>query len=195
MPPACVCRLINLSGIPVDMSTLTTTWHRRRLESVEGFLLLGMPAAALRELDALRRGGLDNSVVCRVRAEALRDLKRYEEALREYERFEAGHPDDLTTLMGMAWCLKRIDRLDDAVETMHRAYRTHPDEPVVLYNIACYLTLAGEKTQALSWLGRALRMQPKFRELIARERDFDNLRQDPDFQFVIADPRKPDDES
>lgn len=195
MPATCACRLINFPRTPVDMSTLTTTRHRRRLESIEGYLLLGMPSEALRELDALRKGGYDNSVVCRVRAEALRDLKRYAEALQEYERFDAGHPDDLTTLMGMAWCLKRIDRLDDAVETMQRAYRAHPDEPVVLYNIACYLSLAGEKTQALSWLGRALRMEPKFRELIARERDFDNLRQDPDFQFVIADPRKPHDES
>lgn len=170
-----------------------TTRHRRRLETVEGYLLLGMPAQALRELDALRNGGFDNSVVCRVRAEALRDLQRYEEALQEYQQFEAGHPDDLTTLMGMAWCLKRIDRLDDAIETMQRAYRAHPDEPVVLYNIACYLCLAGEKSQSLSWLGRALRMEPKLRELVARERDFDNLRADPDFQFVVADPRTPHD--
>lgn len=156
--------------------------------------MLGMPTAALRELDALRNGGFDKPVVSRVRAEALRDLHRYEEALEQYQHFAAQHPDDLTTLMGMAWCLKRIDRLDDAIETMHRAYRAHPDEPVVLYNIACYLSLAGDKTQALSWLGRALRMEPKLRQLIARESDFDTLREHPDFQFVIADPRTPHDE-
>lgn len=172
-----------------------TTRHRRRLESVEGYLLLGMPTEALRELDALRNGGFDNAVVSRVRAEALRDLKRYEEALQEYERFEAGHPDDLTTLMGMAWCFKRLDRLNEAIETMQRAYRAHPDEPVVLYSIACYLSLAGDKTQSLSWLGRALRMEPKLRRLITRESDFDNLREDPDFQFVVADPSTPHDES
>jgi tetratricopeptide (TPR) repeat protein len=177
------------------MSTSLTTRQRRRLESVEGYLLLGMPVDALRELDALRNGGFDNLVVCRVRAEALRDLKRYEDALQEYERFDAGHPDDLTTLMGMAWCFKRIDRLEDAIETMQRAYRAHPDEPVVLYNIACYLSLAGDKTQSLSWLGRALRMEPKLRRLIARESDFDNLREDPDFQFVVGDPPTPHEES
>lgn len=175
------------------MPASATIRHRRRLETVEGYLLLGMPTQALRELDALRNGGFEVPAIGRLRAEALRDLKRYDEAFAEYEQFETMHPDDLTTLMGMAWCLKRMNRLDDAIETMHRAYRAHPDEPVVLYNIACYLSLAGDKTQALSWLGRALRMEPKLRQLIARERDFDNLRQDPDFQFVVADPRTPDD--
>ena len=134
-------------------------------------------------------------MVSRVRAEALRDLERYADALAEYEHVDAHHPDDLTTLMGMGWCLKRLDRIDEAIEALQRAYRAHPDEPVVLYNLACYLCLAGDKTQCLSWLGRALRMEPKLRQLITRERDFDNLREDPDFQFMIADPRVPDGES
>ena len=71
--------------------------------------------------------------------------------------------------------------------------------PVVLYNIACYYSLAGDKAQALSWLGRALRMEtalrkqmteePEFgrkslRELIPDEPDFDQLRNDPDFQYI-----------
>jgi tetratricopeptide (TPR) repeat protein len=174
------------------MTASSTTHHHRRLESVEGYLLLGMPGQALRELDALRNGGFDSPVVARVRAEALRDLHRYADALAEYEYLDASQPDDLTTLMGMGWCLKRLDRLHEAIEALQRAYRAHPDEPVVLYNLACYLCLAGDKTQCLSWLGRALRMEPNLRQLIVRESDFDNLREDPDFQFVIADPRTPD---
>ena len=163
---------------------------RHRLESAEGYLLLEMPQQALRELDGIRRGGFSNAVVSRTRGVALRDLRRHEEAIADFEAADLLEPDDLTTLMGMAWCLKRADRLDDAIETMQRAYRAHPEEPVVLYNIACYLALADEKEQSLSWLGRALRMEPGLRRLIPDEPDFDRLRDDPDFQFVVTDPRE-----
>lgn len=192
---AIACRLANSPLITADMSTHTKMPHHRRLESVEGYLLLGMPSHALRELDALRKGGFDSPVVTRTRAEALRDLRRYAEALAEYERLDCSELGDLTTLMGMGWCLKRLDRLDEAIEALQRAYRAHPDEPVVLYNLACYLCLAGDKTQCLSWLGRALRMEPNLRHLIVRESDFDNLREDPDFQFMVADPRTADEAS
>jgi tetratricopeptide (TPR) repeat protein len=163
---------------------------RHRLESAEGYLLLEMPQQALRELDGILRSGFSNAAVRRTRGEALRELRRHEEALVEFEQADELDSDNLTTLMGMAWCLKRLDRLDEAIDAMQRAYRAHPEEPVVLYNIACYLTLADEKEQALSWLGRALRMEPKLRRLIPDEPDFDRLRDDPDFLFVITDPRE-----
>jgi len=171
------------------MSAITSHRQQRRLEAVEGYLLLGMAQQALREIDALRGSGCDSVEVFRLRGEALRELCRYEDALEEFRAADAQEPGDLTTLMGMAWCLKRIDRLDDALETMQLAYQSHPEEPVVLYNIACYLTLSGDKAQALSWLGRALRMEPGLRTLIPDESDFDSLRDDPDFQFIVADPR------
>jgi Flp pilus assembly protein TadD len=177
------------------MSATTTTRQQRRLEAIEGYLLLGMSEQALREIDSLRGSGCDSIDICRLRGEALRDLRRHDEALGEFRAADEREPGDLTTLMGMAWCLKRIDQLDGALETMLRAYQSHPEEPVVLYNIACYLTLSGDKAQALSWLGRALRMEPGLRKLIPDESDFDSLRNDPDFQFIIADPRDETEES
>lgn len=164
------------------------------MEAAEGYLLLGMPQQALREVDSLRSAGAPLSDTCSIRAEALRDLGRFEEALLEYERADDDLPDQLETLLGMAWCLKRIDRLDEALDRMYRAYRAFPDEPIVLYNIACYLALAGEKSQSLSWLGRALRMEPELRKLIPDESDFNSLRDDSDFQFIVADPRDPEED-
>lgn len=69
---------------------------------------------------------------------------------------------------------------------MEQAYQASPKQPIVLYNLSCYFSLAGDKAQALSWLGRALRIEPTLRELIPDESDFDPLRNDPDFQFVIG---------
>ena len=61
------------------------------------------------------------------------------------------------------------------------------DNAVVLYNLGCYYALAGDKELALSWLGRAIRREQRFRALVGNESDFDEFRQDPDFQFVIGE--------
>jgi tetratricopeptide (TPR) repeat protein len=170
------------------MAVISRRTQQSRLEEVEGYLLLGMPEQALRAIDVIRDTPFDSLDVCQLRAEVLRELGRHQEALDEFEQADERRPDVLGTLLGMAWCLKRLDRLAEALEAMDRAYRRHPREPIVLYNIACYQSLAGEKQLALSWLGRALRMDPELRQLIADESDFDPLRGDPDFQFVISDP-------
>lgn len=174
------------------MAGMTYLAQQRTLEAAHGYLLLGMPEQALRELSRVRGAVRGSADWQRLRGEALRSRQRYVEALEAFEEADRLEPDELSTLLGIAWCQKRIDRLQDAIDTMMRAYRTSPHEPIVLYNIACYFSLAGDKGQALSWLGRALRMSPELRLLIPSEPDFDPLRHDRDFQFVIEDPRERD---
>ncbi len=161
---------------------------RRKMELAEGYLLLEMAGQAVRELESVRRAGQGDVEWHRLHGEALRMDHRHTEALESFHEVQRLHPDELTTLMAMAWCYKRVDRLPDAIEIMKRAYDEHPQVPVVLYNLACYYSLAGEKALALSWLGRAIRMDPDVRSLIPGETDFDPLRDDPDFQFIIHDP-------
>ena len=55
---------------------------------------------------------------------------------------------------------------------------------IVIYNLACYFSLLGDKPKAIECLGRSLRMEPELKELIPNEPDFNDLRQDPHFQFV-----------
>ncbi len=170
------------------MTAVSSIRCQRTLEAAEGYLLLGMSDAALRELSSIRDWGPFTAPWHKLRGEVLRSEKRHAEALEAFMQADLLVPDDLSTLLGIAWCLKRVDRLQDAIETMLRAYRACPKEPIVLYNIACYYSLAGDKQQSLSWLGRALRMSPDLRELIPDETDFDSLRSDPDFQLMVHDP-------
>lgn len=172
------------------MTSPATSRSRRALETAEGFILLSMCDAALRELDSIGSASQRTGQWYQLRGEALRTGQRHTEALEAFRRADTLQPDNLETLLGIAWCQKRIDQLSDAIETTLRAYRAYPREPVVLYNLACYFSLSGQKVQALSWLGRALRMEPGLRSLIPTETDFDPLRHDPDFQFVVADPRE-----
>jgi Flp pilus assembly protein TadD len=159
--------------------------RERLLEAARGYLTLEMPDHALRELRRLDSSDDVLFDVCQLKGESLRQKNEHDEALSVFSRALEERPDDLTTLMGMAWCYKRTDQLPNAISTMEQAYQSNPKEPIVLYNLSCYFCLAGDKAQALSWLGRALRLEPTLRELISDECDFDPLRNDPDFQFVI----------
>lgn len=160
--------------------------RERRLEAAEGYLTLGMIEHALEEL-----AQIDDPERCpfdfyRIRGEALRESEDYAPAVESFERALAEDPEDLTVLMGLAWCYKRLDQLSRSIDSMEEAYQYHPDEPIVLYNLACYFALAGKRSLSLSWLGRALRMEPHLRKLIPDESDFDSLRDDADFQFLVG---------
>ena len=160
--------------------------RQKLLEAARGYLLLDMPDHAIEQLDAIGDNGRLPFTVNQLRGECLRQKQEYAAALGAYRKAHAEKPDDLSVLMGMAWCFKRVDRLDEAIAAMEEANRQSPNEPIIMYNLSCYFALGGNKAQALSWLGRALRKEKSLRKLIPGESDFDELRDDPDFQFVIG---------
>jgi len=172
---------------------MSATRDEARRQAAEGYLLLEMGERALAELATVAPHARDRRWHA-LSAEALRQLKRYTESEAHFREALRETPDDVELLIGLAWCLKRTERLPDAIETLLTAYQSHAQEPIVLYNLACYYTLAGDKTQALSWLGRALRMEPSLRDLIDDESDFDALRDDQDFRFIVDCIRSPESE-
>ena len=163
----------------------------RRIDAAEGYLMLEMPEQAMRELRAVeaRVGPGDDLhvAIARCRGEACRQQEDFEEGARQFLAAQSDDSEDLSVSIGLAWCLKRTDRLQEAIDVMMAAYQFHEEEPIVLYNLACYFALAGDKAHALSWLGRAIRMESSLRELVPDETDFDQLRQDADFQMIVGD--------
>ena len=157
----------------------------RRLDAAEGYLQLTLPVNALRELDRIPADYQSAFLFNQLKAEALRQLERYEEALDAYRKANYVCSDDVRVLTGMAWCFKRLNRIDRAIELAAEAYHAAPDQAWLLYNLACYFCIAGDKSRALSWLGRAVRMESSIRNLVSEEPDFDALRNDPDFQFLL----------
>jgi len=162
------------------------TPRERALEAAEGYVMLEMPRHALRTLAGIADDGEDRFELHKLRGEALRLEEEYEAALVAFDKALSESSDDVSVLLGMAWCYKRTDQLHRAIDMMERAYQAAPQESIVLYNLACYFALDGNKASALSWLGRALRMQRSLRKLIPDETDFDGLRSDPDFQFIVG---------
>lgn len=162
---------------------LSAVQKRHRISAATGYLMLGMTAAAERELDSL---GADESLdAIRLRGELYRETERHDDALKLYDKLLGIEPTAIDGAIGKAWCLKRLSRLDEAIQTLRIASNHHPREALIQYNLACYFALRHDKDRCLSYLGIALRLGPEFVELIDDESDFDSIRDDSDFVSLV----------
>ncbi len=166
------------------MAEATEMQKQRAIEAAQGYLMLDLPDAAIRRLGVFPSNDAPAEVE-QLRGEAYRQKNDYEQALEHFERAAVDGERSLDLLMSMAWCFKRVDRLDKSIECMKAAYRSSPKVAVVLYNLACYYSLAGEKEEALSWLARAFRLDNSYRKQVAKEPDFDPIRNDQDFVYLM----------
>lgn len=64
---------------------------------------------------------------------------------------------------------------------LEAALAEHPKEWQGWFNAACFESLTGNREQALAHLRRAIELDPKAKEWAAKDRDFDSLRDDPEF--------------
>ena len=166
------------------MAEATDLQKQRAIEAAQGYLMLDLPDAALRQLGLFSTSEAPAEVE-QLRGEAFRLKEDYERALQHFELVSANGEPSLDLWMGMAWCYKRVGRIEKAIECMRAAYQTSPKVAVVLYNLACYYSLAGEKEEALSWLARAFRMDNSYRKSVASETDFDPIRNDQEFIYLM----------
>ena len=160
----------------------------KRLSAASGFLDLSMPVEAVAELKPLLEEPQLQTLrpLRRLHGEALIELRQFGEAREIYIGILGERPEDVDAAIKKAWCEKRMGRLPAAIRTMERAVRLHPREAVLQYNLACYHALAVDKPRCLSRLGVAIRLDRSIAGMIDSESDFDNFRQDADFNSLIA---------
>jgi Flp pilus assembly protein TadD len=170
----------------MPMNARTRIRRTKIQREAEGYLELGMAEHALRALGRLGDPAEFNSNTLYLWGEGLRALERFFEALMPLERAAKAAPDDIRVRIALGWCYKRTGRLDLAIDALEQALIVEPDEALLRYNLACYLSLAGRKRRALRYLSQAFAIDPAYRELAEAESDFDSLRNDPEFQAILA---------
>lgn len=166
----------------------------RLLLAAEGYLELEMPEQALRILETVPEEGQDEYAFTfhSYSAQAYRNLQRYPEAIPHLLSARAERPDTVGIYLDLGWCYKRTNQIDDAIESLieaERVCRLAQDQasmPIVLYNLSCYFSIAGNKPKMLRYLKLALHLEPKYRDSIPDEPDFDPFREDKDFLSVTA---------
>ncbi|HEY1067869.1 MAG TPA: tetratricopeptide repeat protein, partial [Pirellulales bacterium] len=141
---------------------------------------------ALESLAAISDPGRHRECWLYYRGMAYRDLGSYREAIVPLKEAASLDPSNIHVWLALGWCYKRIGRVDLAIEALDSARRVAPGEAIIQYNLACYWSLSRNKDLAMQFLRRALDLDPKYRDMIGDETDFDSLRADPEFQALVS---------
>ena len=144
---------------------------------------------AQRALETLSRAtltGSNRAHVLLLVGQANRILERYTAAIESLLRSADQDGDNVTVWLALASCYKRIDRLDLAIEALEQALQVDDESAIVHYNLACYWSLSGNPVIALYNLSVAFDLDPRYRDRVAKESDFDPIRGDLRFQALIS---------
>jgi tetratricopeptide (TPR) repeat protein len=145
---------------------------------------------AQRALDVLaelsRESSWRRGQVLYLRGQALRVMRRYREAIEPLVESTKVDSDNLHVWLALGWCYKRMSRLDLAIQALEEALSVEPDEAIVHYNLACYWSLANNPLLAVAYLSRAFDLDSNYRDLVGTERDFDPIRNHPDFLALTS---------
>ncbi len=82
--------------------------------------------------------------------------------------------------------LYEAGRYAEAADQARAIVDEHPEYVGPLYNLACVESLAGRAEDAIEHLRRAIEAWPDFRELAAKDSDFDPIRDEPGFKELIS---------
>ncbi len=172
------------------------------LRQAEGYLDLSMACDDLLQLDQPLKDRLSQKAleclrpleerhsqlahVFYLKGQALLSLGRYAGAVIPLEKAAELEDDNTHIFLSLGWCYKRLDRVDLAIESLERALEYDYESAIVHYNLACYWALCKKAKLAVSYLATAFEIDGDCRDLVATERDFDSIRNDPDFLAVTS---------
>jgi len=136
---------------------------------------------ALDTLSRIDRPGGQAGTVFFLEGQAYRLMERYSEAIASLRSAAEIEPENVSIRLAMGWCFKRSKRLDLAIEAMEEALAIDASMAIVHYNLACYWSLAGNVKLAVAYLAQAFEIDPNYRDRVGLERDFDPIRNHPQF--------------
>jgi len=137
-------------------------------------------------LDRIESPGGMRGQVLFLRGQAFRAMQRYNDAVAPFAEAAELEPQNVHVRVALAWCHKRCRRLDLAIETLEDALAADPAYAIVHYNLACYWSLAKNVKLSVLYLSQAFDLEPGYRELVDKEKDFDPIRQHPHFQSLTS---------
>jgi len=127
--------------------------------AAEGWLELGNPADAARELRRLSEEARQHPDVLEVSWRLFATRQRWTSALTVARRLTRKFPARATGWIHQSYTLHELKRTPEAWRLLLPVAERFPDDSTIPYNLACYACQMGDVAAAKLWLGRAAKQR------------------------------------
>ena len=148
---------------------------QRTLEAVDGYLQLGMPDEAHRELNEAKISDQFETATLRARIRILLHLKRWKDAEALSEKGISLHPEENEFMVQRAFALHQLQRGDEAAGVLLAAPTWIRQTGILHYNLACYEAKLGDIALARQCLQAALELNSGFKTSFRTDPDLRTL--------------------
>lgn len=141
------------------------------LTAAQGYMELGMPREALRELRALSQEAAGSALGLEMRIVVLLKLERWSlaaTAARKLCRIKPSHP---AGFIHLAYCQHEMGNTELARNTLLKAPSALQKDATYCYNLACYEAVLGQLDAARYYLARSISIDQRFREFARKDND------------------------
>lgn len=145
--------------------------HQKTLTACQGYLELGMPGEALRELKELPKEVAAQPAVLEMEAVILIRAERWKPAQIAARKLCKLVPDRPSGFIHLAFCQHELGDTKAARETLLSGPRALEQEGTYFYNLACYDAVLGDLDAARRHLARSIRLDKRFREFARSDND------------------------
>lgn len=150
---------------------------RRHLEYALGYLDLGLPAEARREIAAIPAAERGAAPVLAVDLEVAMAAEKWTQVVRAASRLAALESRSERPWIAWAYALRERGRVAKARDVLLRGSAAIASPTVLVdYNLACYFCLLGELDEARRRLGLVLSREPSWEADAGRDPDLAALR-------------------
>jgi len=118
---------------------------------------------------------------------ALLNLGRNEEAIEMSRKATEINPKFAEAYSNWGAALGNLDRYEEAIEKFKKAVEINPKYVKAYYNLACAYSRLNNRNETRKNLKKAIELDPKWKEKAKTDKNFDNLRNDPEFKKLISD--------
>ena len=150
---------------------------RRSLIAVDGYLYLGMPGDALKELEDICDAEQMHSSVMRTRIRVLLHMRKWKAAAELSRQGLEKYPDENELMVQRAFALHKLRKGSLAAKVLLTAPDWIRQTGILHYNLACYEAQLGSVNTARQCIRAAIKINSSFKK---------NARTDPDLQRLWA---------
>ena len=147
----------------------------RSLTAAQGYLELGMPAEALRELEQLPLEFSARAEILQLRLVILMRAREWSAALETCEELRIRYPERSVGYIHGAFCLHELRRTDEARAMLLEGPESLRRDPTFHYNMACYEATLGESERAMQYLRVSFSLDPAFVRIARNDPDLASI--------------------